>query len=158
MLLKYLNSASFSFKNPIEQIQQAIVILGIDETKKWVTLISLRSIPSKPLELIKHALVRAKLAEHIALEKTKAHPSSFFLMGLLSTLDALLDMTMKEALKLMPLKSEIIDALVEQKGEMGDVLKIIIKHEQQLHWPIGNNYSNEYLKACQWADDASSSL
>ncbi|PHR50699.1 HDOD domain-containing protein [Cycloclasticus sp.] len=158
MLLKYLNSASFSFKNPIEQIQQAIVILGIDETKKWVTLISLRSIPSKPLELIKHALVRAKLAEHIALEKTKAHPSSFFLMGLLSTLDALLDMTMKEALKLMPLKSEIIDALVEQKGEMGEVLKIIIKHEQQLNWPIGDNYSNDYLKACQWADDASSSI
>lgn len=158
MLLKYLNSANFSFKNPIERIKQAIVILGINETKKWVTLISLRSIPSKPLELIKHALVRAKLAELIALENTQKNPSSFFLMGLLSTIDALLDVTMKEALKLIPLKDEILEALLEQKGEMGHVLSIIIDHEQQLNWPIGQDYSTQYIDACQWADDVTSSI
>ena len=158
MLLKYLNSANFSFKNPIERIKQAIVILGINETKKWVTLISLRSIPSKPLELIKHALVRAKLAELIALENTEKNPNSFFLMGLLSTIDALLDITMKEALKLMPLKDEILEALLEQKGEMGRVLSIIIDHEQQLNWPIDQDYSTQYIDACQWADDVTSSI
>jgi c-di-GMP phosphodiesterase len=158
MLLKYLNSANFSFKNPIERIKQAIVILGINETKKWITLISLRSIPSKPLELIKHALVRAKLAELLALENTEKNPNSFFLMGLLSTIDALLDITMKEALKLMPLKDEILEALLEQKGEMGRVLSIIIDHEQQLNWPIDQDYSTQYIDACQWADDVTSSI
>ena len=158
MLLKYLNSANFSFKNPIERIKQAIVILGINETKKWVTLISLRSIPSKPLELIKHALVRAKLAEVISLENTEKNPNSFFLMGLLSTIDALLDVTMEEALKLMPLKKEIIEALLEQKGEMGDILDIIIEHEQKLKWPLGQDYSTQYIDACEWADDVTSSI
>jgi EAL and modified HD-GYP domain-containing signal transduction protein len=158
MLLKYLNSANFSFKNPIERIKQAIVILGLNETKKWITLISLRSIPSKPLELIKHALVRAKLAELLALENTEKNPNSFFLMGLLSTIDALLDITMKEALKLMPLKDEILEALLEQKGEMGRVLSIIIDHEQQLNWPIDQDYSTQYIDACQWADDVTSSI
>lgn len=158
MLLKYLNSANFSFKNPIERVKQAVVILGINETKKWITLISLRSIPSKPIELIKHALVRAKLAELIALENTEKNPNSFFLMGLLSTIDALLDITMKEALKLMPLKDEILEALLEQKGEMGRVLSIIIDHEQQLNWPIDQDYSTQYIDACQWADDVTSSI
>ncbi len=153
MLLKYLNSANFSFRNPIEQIKQAIVILGINETKKWVTLISLRSVPSKPIELIRHTLIRAKLAELIALQTAKENPSTFFLMGLLSTIDALLDITMQETLKLMPLKNDITEALLEHKGDLGEILSIIIEHEKQLSWPNGHDYSDNYITACQWADE-----
>jgi EAL and modified HD-GYP domain-containing signal transduction protein len=65
---------------------------------------------------------------------------------------------MKEALKLMPLKDEILEALLEQKGEMGRVLSIIIDHEQQLNWPIDQDYSTQYIDACQWADDVTSSI
>jgi len=153
MLLKYLNSANFSFRNPIERIKQAIVILGITETKKWVTLISLRSIPSKPIELIRHALVRAKLAELIALQTAKENPSSFFLMGLLSTIDALLDISMQETLKLMPLKNDITGALLEYKGDMGEILNLIIEHEKQLNWPNAHDHTDNYITACQWADE-----
>jgi len=157
LLLKYLNSAQFSFSNPIESIKQAVVILGLDNIKKWATLVTLRSMSSKPTELLRLALVRARLAELLAIDNKQDNSGGFFLSGLLSVLDALLDTPLETIIKSMPLDAEISQALLTHEGEIGETLDLIIQYEitQQDN---KNKISENYLDACQWADQIMNSL
>lgn len=156
-LIKYLNSAYFSFTNPIDTIKRAITILGIDGIKKWATILCLRNLSAKPLELIRIGLVRAKLAELIAIKNKANNPNSYFLMGMLSIVDSLLDSSMEDAIQTLPLSTEIINALLNKDGEMGQLLASIIEHEQALAAQT-NNMSDEYIKACHWADQISNAI
>ncbi|MEY8241565.1 MAG: HDOD domain-containing protein [Cycloclasticus sp.] len=157
LLLKYLNSAKFSFSNPIESIQQAITILGLDNIKRWSTLVTLREMSSKPPELLRLALVRAKLAELLASHNKQLNSNGFFLSGLLSVLDALLDTPLAIILKSMPLDLEISQALLKREGEMGKTLDSIIRHETN---PLdtGKELGENYLEACEWADQIMEAL
>ncbi|MBQ0724860.1 MAG: HDOD domain-containing protein [Cycloclasticus sp.] len=158
MLLKYLNSAYFSFSKPIQSIKQAIVIIGINNLTKWVTLLSLRNMSSKPSELLRISLVRAKLAELIAVEKKFTNSSSFFLAGLLSNIDAMLDSTMQNIIPPMSLDSDIANALLHREGAIGQVLTNITEYENQNALPTGIEISSAYLEACQWTDQTLNSL
>jgi len=157
LLLKYLNSAQFSFSNPIESIQQAVTILGLDNIKRWSTLVTLREMSSKPPELLRLALVRAKLAELLANHNKQPNSNGFFLSGLLSVLDALLDTPLTTIIKSMPLDLDISQALLKREGEMGKTLDSIIRHEAN---PLDTSkeLAANYLEACEWADQIMKSL
>ncbi|PCI22170.1 MAG: diguanylate phosphodiesterase, partial [Piscirickettsiaceae bacterium] len=151
-LLKYLNSGYFSFSKKPGTIKQCIIILGIEGMKSWSTILCLRNFSSKPAELRHMALIRAKFAELLAAKHKLADPASYFLMGILSTLDALTDATIENILKTMPLDKKIIDALLYQKGEMGQVLATVIKHESTTLSVDNINASSVYSEAYRWAD------
>jgi EAL and modified HD-GYP domain-containing signal transduction protein len=86
--------------------------------------------------------------------------NDLFLMGLLSLMDAILDQPIDSILAEMPLRSEIKDALLRQKGQYWQLLEITIAHEQadwqkvsQLVSAIGMNeehVSTLYLSAVDW--------
>ncbi len=158
LLLKYLNSAQFSFTTKIKSIKQAIVILGLDNIKKWSTLVTLRSISSKPSELIRQALIRARLAELIAINSQQTNSSGFFLTGLLSVIDGLLDTPLKIIVQSMPLDPGISHALLERKGPMGEVLHLISLYEREHQNEAGQNIPAYYLEACRWADQVMSAM
>ncbi|MBL4743402.1 MAG: HDOD domain-containing protein [Cycloclasticus sp.] len=153
LLLKYLNSAQFSFPNPVEKIKQAVVVLGINGMKRWVTLLSLRSYSSKPTELMRTALVRAKLAELIAIKMKHTNPDSYFLAGLLSTIDAFTNESITSTISSMNLDPSINDALIYGKGEMGATLTSITQHEKNLDSAHANEIASNYPAACIWADE-----
>ncbi|MEH6502527.1 MAG: HDOD domain-containing protein [Cycloclasticus sp.] len=153
MLLKYLNSAHFAFSKRIESIKQALIFLGLENVKKWATLITLRNMSSKPSELLRLSLVRAKIAELIAIKNKFPNTSGFFLAGLLSTIDALLDSTMEATIPSMSLSSDISAALIKRQGIMGDTLTAITEYEAQRSPPNTVDVAGTYLEACQWADE-----
>ena len=157
-LLKYLNSAHFSFTSPISTIKQAIVILGMDGVKKWSTILSLRDFSSKPAELRRQTLARAKLAELIATNSNLTNPEGYFLMGLISALDAVLDFSKEEILEAMPLSLNIKSALLQLEGEMGQILKSIYQHEAEPLSSSSSQIPELYIDACQWADDITSNI
>lgn len=157
LLLKYLNSAQFSFTTKVDSIKQAIVILGLDNIKKWSTLVTLRNISSKPSELLRQALIRARLAELLAINNKQTNSSGFFLTGLLSVLDALLDTPLNTIIQSMPLDSDISLALLERKGPMGEALHLISLYENEQE-EGGQNISAYYLEAYQWADQVMSAM
>lgn len=152
MLLKYLNSAHFAFAKRIESIKQALIFLGLENVKKWATLITLRNMSNKPSELLRVSLVRAKIAELIAVKNKLPNTSGFFLTGLLSTIDALLDSTMETIIPSMSLSSDISAALIERQGIMGDTLTAIIEYEAQRSPANATDISDAYLEACLWTD------
>ena len=152
-LLKYLNSAHFCFTSHIGTIKQAIVIHGIAGVKKWATIISLRDISSKPAELRRHTLVRAKLAELLAINNKFINPEGYFLMGLISALDAVLDSSKEEILEAMPLSLDIKSALLQMDGDMGQILKLIYQHETNPLSTGSSQLPELYIDACLWADE-----
>ena len=90
-LLKYMNSAFFNLSNPINSIRQAVVYLGRNTLKTWATVISMADYSDKPDELVRQALIRAKLCESLAKDVNDENEDAFFTVGLLSVLDALMD-------------------------------------------------------------------
>ncbi|NLO47820.1 MAG: HDOD domain-containing protein, partial [Clostridiales bacterium] len=63
-LFRVVNSAYFGLKYTVHNIRQALAILGMDEIKKWITLISMSELKDdKPNELITMSLVRARFME-----------------------------------------------------------------------------------------------
>ncbi len=126
-LLRYTNSAIFMRAKEISTIKQALVTLGANELKRFMTLMfAANANPEKPSELIKLSMARAKFCEEIAKSlKVKMDSSSAFLIGLLSLIDAILDEKLEIILTSLPLSEEIKAPLLTQKGPIAEILKLV---------------------------------
>ncbi len=109
-LIKLAGSAAMSRGAPIGTLGQAIQRIGTQQVAALVVLVMVSGFDDKPRELIRLALVRAKLCERIA-ARTGASPDELFTAGLLSLLDAILDQPLDEVLRQLPLTPTIIAAL-----------------------------------------------
>lgn len=159
-LLKYINSAYYSRLQPLASIRQAIAYLGERGTRMFVSLIATSQLSeNKPEELLRTSCIRARFLELIAREQQR-DPGLFFLLGLLSLLDAMLDMPMDELMKQLPIASELTDALVHREGELFQYLDMVETYEAgrwaeldtamervNLHGP---SLVDLYLEAVNW--------
>ena len=95
-LLRYLNSAALGLGHRIDSIRQAIVMLGDKQLRRWGALVSISALgQSKPHQLLITSLVRARFCEHLAdILNLQDRALDMYLVGLLSTMDAVLDMPM----------------------------------------------------------------
>ncbi|MBI5878039.1 MAG: HDOD domain-containing protein [Chloroflexi bacterium] len=129
-LLKLVNSAFYGFVQRITSIEGAIGLLGMNQLRGWLTLLLMSSIENKPHELTNLAMSRAKLCELIALTLHQPRTEPFFLVGLFSVLDALLDINMAEALDQLPLSDEVVAGLLRHEGNLGEVLQLTLAYER----------------------------
>ncbi|HET8667381.1 MAG TPA: HDOD domain-containing protein [Terriglobales bacterium] len=110
-LLRYLNSAAFSFRGEISSIVHALTLLGEREIRKWLTVTcAVLATKGKPPELVSAALTRARFCELMATSVQLSAPASFML-GLFSLMDAILDTPMSELLTMVPLPPGVAQAL-----------------------------------------------
>ena len=128
-LLRGLNSAYYALPKPIESIHHAIVYLGLQQVKQWVSLIALSNIPDKPPELMVIGVTRAKMCEILG-ETLGENKESCFTVGLFSVLDALMDSTMEKVLANLPLADNIKAALLKQQGTLGKILRCVLAYEE----------------------------
>ena len=130
-LLNYMNSAHFGFYSKIRSIKHALSLLGISESKKWLSLFALQVIgKDKSEELLSMSLIRANSCEMIALIGIKNRASELFLMGLFSMIDALLDQPLEEILAKLPLANDIKKALLGEKNQVRDVFELVVSYEK----------------------------
>jgi len=168
-LLRFINSAAFGIPNEIHSIRHALNLLGVNEFKKWISLVLLSQIGSdKPNELTINSLIRAKFCELTADSiGQKAKAPHFFLMGLFSLIDAFLDHPKAEILRELPIPGDVKTAILgkEQQGKLGQVLRLIAHYEQskwdtvaqvaaRLNIPENKILTN-YLTSIKWANDCS---
>ena len=163
-LLHYINSAAFGFRNKINSIKHALVMLGITEIKKWISLVALRGIAAdKPDEIISSSLIRARFGELIApLTGLKEKSSDLFLMGMFAMIDALIGRPMAECLVELPIADEIKSALLGQPSAYREVLGLILAYEKG-DWDGFSKYAAAlglseaeiprlYLESLNWAN------
>jgi c-di-GMP phosphodiesterase len=163
-LLRYINSAAFSPGKKIDSIHHAIVYLGEREIRRWANLIALTGIDDKPEELITTALIRARMCELLSDAVRTGNKDSAFIVGLFSTLDALMDQPIDAVLELLPLSPEISDALRNHTGPYAGLLDAAIAHERG-EWDSveatgidQEQISSAYLDALEWAELTMSSV
>lgn len=128
-VLRYINSAHYALTRKVESIRQAITYVGLKKLRQWASLIIMSKLNDQSIELMQQAMIRAHMCEQIAKQTEKADTQSYFSVGLLSTLDALLGQPMKQVLKTLPLSKEIQGALLHYKGDTGKVLQCAIAYE-----------------------------
>ncbi len=163
-ILRFVNSVQFATGRQIDNIRRAIVMTGLSQIRTWVSLIMLSKLDDKPTELIRIALVRARLCELLSKRLALASPETCATAGLFSTLDALLDQPLAEILSSLPLNSEIASALLEGRGRIGEVLQCALACERG-DWEAASRLglaeqvlSSTCLEAIGWAEANSRAL
>jgi c-di-GMP-related signal transduction protein len=160
-LLRYLNSAAFSFAAEIHSVRHGLAILGEREVRRWVRLVAaLGAGQNKPSDLVLSALVRARYCELMG-PKIPHGESDLFLMGLFSLMDAILEMPMGVVLQGISLDRETRAVLLGQKSVLDPLYQVMLCHEAA-NWPklselytqlrVPENFATEcHWEAMQWA-------
>lgn len=164
-LLKLINSAAFALRHKVTSILQALSLLGLQEIRSWVSLLSIASMADdKPAELVVSSLIRARLCEQLAQPcKMGDRQSSMFLMGLFSLLDVIMSRPLPEILQEITVDEDILAALIGKPGTLRTVLDLVIAMEKgeweqvsslavELHIEE-QALSTAYLDAIKWAQD-----
>lgn len=159
-LLKYINSAAFALRREVDSIHHAIVMLGLNTIRSLANLMLMSKIDDKPLSLLVIAIIRAHMCEQLAVKVDEKLKYTFFTVGLFSVIDALMDSPMEDILEQLPLTHEIKDALLEQKGILGEALKCSIAFERadwinvQFQNLESQTIQKAYFAAVTWSNNA----
>jgi EAL and modified HD-GYP domain-containing signal transduction protein len=131
-LLRFLNSARFALHSQVRSIHHALLLLGENELRKWIGLISVAALgEGGPPILVAIALIRGAFCESLAalVGEPKRQPDYFFL-GLLSGIDVLLRRPMRAILSELPIADDVSAALKGEQSPMRDVLEIVLSYER----------------------------
>ncbi len=163
-LLRLSNSGYYSFTTEVKSLRQAISLIGLDTMRGWMSLILMSSLVDKPPELTNIALQRARMAESLAKIYGQPQPEVFFLVGLFSVLDALMDQPMAQIVPELNLSPTVTAALLNNEGLPGFILRAIKAYElgdwvtvKMLNIP-DEILTNIYLDSIKWTDILSKEL
>ncbi len=162
-LLRIINSAAYSLPRKIHSMREAVVYLGLDSLKRWISLLAVSSSDDTPPELLRTLLIRGRCAELIAKQMNQQPADHYFTTGLFSGIDSLLGADLNYLIEELPLANEIKQAILQYQGGLGEVLKSTIAFEQaqwdQLPTGVDHQVINQsYLDAIKWCDEITASL
>lgn len=131
-LLRLVNSAAFGHRQKINSVQHALVVLGENEIKKWLTLMGLQGLSIKKMdEPVSLSLLRARFGQLVAKQTkwSQFHEDSF-LAGLFSLLDVLLQRPLDLILGEVQVTSVVRDLLLHNRGPLKEIRDAILAYEQ----------------------------
>jgi len=164
-LLRYMNSAVFGFANEIHSVRHALSILGEREVRRWVRLVvTLSAGQNKSSELVLSALVRARFCELLS-PKIQSGDADLFLLGLLSMMDSILEVSMAEVLDSVPIDQETKAVLLGGGSRLRPLYQLMLAQEsgdwqraaelaKSLNLREGD-VAEIYWQAMQWARQVS---
>ncbi len=125
-LLRYLNSATFAWEQPIDSIRHALALLGTDQIRKWIGLLALSGLTDRiPASLTPLAIIRARFCELVAgAAGLRSRSSELFLLGMLSLFEAILRRPTREILEHIDLHDDIRNALLHE-GRSADTVATV---------------------------------
>lgn len=160
-LLRMVNSAYYALDTKVESIRHALVILGLKQIREWLTILAMADVNDRSTTLMTTAMIRGKMCELLAVSAGYKQEDRFFTVGLLSILDAILDLSMEEVLQNLPLLDDMNQALLNHSGPMGFVLSCVLAYENgewnkvDLLKTNPDDLRDAYLRAISWASETS---
>lgn len=162
-LLRYSNSVIFRRQSEIATIKQAIIVLGLQELKRFLSLLFMANISTdKPAELLRMSVIRAGFTEALSRIHQQSCPEKAFLAGMLSLIDAILDQSIESVMQQLPLSQDIKTALIDKTGPFAQYIDVIHHYEtaawaeldinaQKLGISV-DDIHQAYHQAVLWAD------
>lgn len=131
-LLRIVNSAYFALPNRVSSVRQALTILGLNQLRNWIYLLSFSGGNDTPDELIRTSFLRGTFCQNLAarIPTLPVSSSELYMMGIFSTLDLLLSIPMEEAISSLPIHQSVKDALLGREGICSDLLQLCISYEK----------------------------
>ena len=128
-LLRFLNSAAYGSRGEVQTVRQAFLLMGDEELRRWCRLAGIFQMSrGRPTELLLFALARARFAELLG-ERVQCHQADLFLLGLLSQMDAILEIPMSAVIEGLPLDNDSSQLLLEHQGRIQPVFELVMAVE-----------------------------
>ena len=114
--LRFINSPGVGVQRKISSIKQALVLVGLNEMKKWIHVLALRELEEDNFNgrvqaLIEYSLTRAKMCELLAKRAGKKNLDEYFLAGMFSLMDVIMKREWSDILPLIPLTDAVSHTL-----------------------------------------------
>lgn len=155
-LLRAANSAARAPARAIESIPEALMWIGRDQLRAWLSMLGLSGLQGKPPAVLTMALIRARMCERLAAGQAGCAPASWFMAGLFSALDLLFETPIDRLLSELPVSREVVDALVSRSGSLGQALDAVLAFERG-DWPAtryqqltAGDFTAAYRAALEW--------
>jgi c-di-GMP-related signal transduction protein len=161
-LLRYVNSPALGLRETINSVPKALMIIGDDAFRRMATLACAVELSSRQsIELVRTALTRARFCETAA-PFCGLDPTSQYMLGLFSLLDAMLEIPLADAVAPLGLPAFIRDALLGVENVHACPLRWLSNHEHadfeacdrlaQLHQFPPEALEENYRSAMEWTD------
>jgi c-di-GMP-related signal transduction protein len=166
-LLRYLNSPVFGMALEVKSIRHAMAILGEREMRRWIRLVvAVGAAEQTCSELVLMGLTRARFCEMLS-DRVQSN-GDLFLMGLLSMMDAILEVSMEVLLEQIPVERETKAVLLGQKSTLQPLLQLMLAHESG-NWAKSSELAKQlklsdeevathWWQALQWAQEATTGV
>ena len=162
-LLKISNSVYYNAKRQINSIFQALVLLGMQEIFGWISLMLFRKVQTpENAEIIKSSMIKGKLISLLANETNQgsSFASDCFMVGILSSMDVILNQNMAQIVADLPLTPQVSATLLGSNTKIRHYLDAVLAFEKG-QWDIiykemaDNQITQErfmelYLEALKW--------
>jgi EAL and modified HD-GYP domain-containing signal transduction protein len=148
-LLRLVNSVAIGLRVRIKTLRHALMVLGLEQLKRWITLALYASNDSSGAQspLLEIAAMRGKLMELLVQSLPNPAGKEFsdraFMAGILSLIDVLFEVSMSELVEKLNLVDDVRDALLERSGRLGNLLQLAEKLEQTDFAAV-----NQHLEEC----------
>ncbi|MFZ3341404.1 MAG: HDOD domain-containing protein [Terriglobales bacterium] len=169
-LLRYLNSPALGMGAPVTSIRHALDLLGERELFRWIRMATTLVMgQDKSSDLVLSSLVRARFCELMA-PKLKHGAADLYLLGMLSLMDAILQVpigAVVEKLSLEPeIKAQLVAGKTGKKTLLSPIYDLMLAREIG-DWKTVTNLGKElnlslycvnmnYNAAMRWAHDVTS--
>jgi c-di-GMP-related signal transduction protein len=133
-VLRAVNSAQFALQKTVSSIPEALVLLGRDTIRRWVSLWALANLGdgSSPA-LMSAATLRGRFCELLVDQSGRDDAAEAFLLGLCSMLDAILGQSMDAVVADLPVPEPMKAALTGTDNRHSRLIRCVSAWEQG-HW------------------------
>jgi EAL and modified HD-GYP domain-containing signal transduction protein len=132
-LLRYLNSPLLGLSSTVHSVRHAMSLLGERELVRWIRMATTLVMgQEKCSDLVLSSLVRARFCETIGPKVTQTN-ADLFLMGMLSLMDAILEIPMGVVVEGLALhadmKAELLGAKTGSETPLTPIYKLMLARE-----------------------------
>jgi EAL and modified HD-GYP domain-containing signal transduction protein len=136
-LLRFMNSASFHFKNRISSIHQVITLLGRNALVQWLMLLLYAKPLTEELDFGNPLIVMVKqrtdlMGRLLKMTKSKStvnEENEAYFVAIFSLMEALFRVPLENIINEFNLDVSVTEALIHKKGELGELYTVVLAIE-----------------------------
>jgi c-di-GMP-related signal transduction protein len=127
--------AAHGLRREVRTVREALILLGTTRIRQWIALTMLSGQPSAGPDGLGTALVRARMCELLARQRSGCAPDFAFTVGLLSALDVLLGVPVDQLADSLELDPQLSAAAFARTGPIGQLVSEVETYQRALPAP-----------------------
>jgi EAL and modified HD-GYP domain-containing signal transduction protein len=128
-VLRTSNSAAVGLANRISSVRQAVVMLGLDQIRRWAILMVVDDVVGATEPQMMEILSTARLCMNLA-SAFEVDPDAAFVVGVITSVAVLLAVTPATLSRHVPLTAELVAALDRGVGPLGRLLRTVEAYQR----------------------------